>query len=255
MVHLWYDIYKYKDISIVLLPNNNNNNNNNTIDKIASKLELAKSKEYFKNSKDILSNRASLKRYLEKIRGIININETNDGLILYYSGHGNKDGIILPNGDIYTTQHIMKVFDGEKSSYLINKPKIMIYDCCRGKNIAQSIKDVNPIATNLVKPQKTRGDWYDEYYHKNSGFATIFANFTGDKVNDSEYGGCLTRAIEQVFEDPNQILTFPLRDLILGIRQLTKENAGKGNKKYHCSAQLVDFHEAMEYNVYFKRNN
>ena len=28
---------------------------------------------------------------------------------------------------------------------------------------------------------------------------------------------------------------------------------GKGNKQWHSSAQLVDFQEAMEYNVYFKK--
>ena len=118
----------------------------------------------------------------------------------------------------------MNIFDGDKCNHLISKPKIMIYDCCRGRNIAQTMQ--NPYSTNLAI-KKTRGAWNDEHYHKNSGFATIFANFTGDKVNDQECDGSLTRAIEQVFENPNQISTFSLRDLILGIRELTKRNARK----------------------------
>ena len=253
MAHLWCDIYKYKNMSIALLPNHNNSNTNS----MKTGLESAKYKQYFnfplKNAKsqDILSSFASLKRYLGKIASTINLNEDIDGLIFYYSGHGDKDGIILPNAnkERYIWSHLMKIFDGDKCNTLINKPKIMIYDCCRGGNIAQTIKS--------VKPQKARGDddWYDEYYHKNSGFATIFANFTGDKVNDQKCGGSLTRSIEQVFENPNQISTFSLRDLILGIRELTKRKAGKGNKPERSGAQLVDFHEAMEYNVYFKKND
>ena len=46
-----------------------------------------------------------------------------------------------------------------------------------------------------------------------------------------------------------------LRDLIFGIRRLTKLNAGKGNKQINWSAQTVDFHEKLENKVYFKPNS
>ena len=59
-------------------------------------------KEYFpKNQKSsqILSNKGTCEDYLIKIRSIIDVNGKSDGLILYYSGHGVKNGIILANGE------------------------------------------------------------------------------------------------------------------------------------------------------------
>ena len=35
--------------------------------------------------------------------------------------------------------------------------------------------------------------------------------------------------------------------------RLTREKSGKGNKIYQVSAQIVDFHETLEYKVYFKK--
>ena len=195
-----------------------------------------------------------------KIRSIIDLNEKNDGLIFYYSGHGQNRRIILSNGKSVLIENIIDIFDGEKCDQLRNKPKIMIYDSCRGNGIAETLIDKRyNDNTGMMnsKPPKTRGktEWYDERHHKNSGFATIFSNFAGDSINDSSIGGCMTRAIEQVFENPKDIDNYSLQDLIIPIRKVTKINAGRGNKQFKCSAQLVDFHEAMEYKVYFKKNN
>ena len=86
----------------------------------------------------------------------------------------------------------------------------------------------------------------------NSGIAIIFSNFEGFSVNDCQNGGCLTRAIEKIFEKPKLIENKSLRDLIVTIRELTKIYAGKGNKEYGLSGQMVDFHETLENKVYFR---
>ena len=63
-----------------------------------------------------------------------------------------------------------------------------------------------------------------------------------------------------VFKNPQKISTYSLRRLILPIRRKTKINSGPGykevadNKVYGSSSQLVDFHETLEYEVYFVRN-
>ena len=67
-------------------------------------------------------------------------------------------------------------------------------------------------------------------------------------------GGCLTRAIEKIFEKTKLIESKSLRDLIVTIRELTKIYAGKGNKEYGLSGQMVDFHETLENKVYFRRH-
>ena len=260
MVHVWKDIYGYNDISIVFKPNNDNNsNNNNKNNNILQKLD--KYKQHFnypykkKDSNTILSDKQSFQDYLVRIRGKIEDSESNDGLIFYYSGHGIKDKIILSNGKSFSIRQIIDIFDGKQCVQLRNTPKVMIYDCCRGNGVAQSYKD--EINANKVE-QKTRGNgasWYDDMNHVNSGLATIFSNFSGYSVNDSSLGGHLTRAIEDIFQDPKLIEKESLRDLVLGIRKLTKISAGRGDESLNWSAQLVDFHETLECKVYFERNN
>ena len=47
-----------------------------------------------------------------------------------------------------------------------------------------------------------------------------------------------------------------LQEIIRLIRKLTKKNAGNQikNNEFGKSTQLVDFHETLEYMVYFKKN-
>lgn len=116
MVQLWNDIYKYNSISTVYVPNSEtieDKTSKNTLEK------LAKYKQYrntpSKNtSSEIVANKESFDRYLVKIRSIIDLNEENDGLIFYFSGHGIKDKIILSDGKSYPIRSIIDHFDGEK---------------------------------------------------------------------------------------------------------------------------------------------
>ena len=206
-----------------------------------------------------MGDKQSFQDYLKRIRGKIEDKESNDGLIFYYSGHGIKDKIVLSNGSYFEIQNIVDTFDGKECVQLRNKPKIMIYDCCRGGNVSQTYSTVNNNDNNNTKVQKTRGNesdaWYNNMHHVNSGFATIFSNPVGYSVNDTALGGNLTRAISTVFKDPKSIEQESLRDLIIDIRKLTKINAGKGDENLNWSAQLPDFHETLEYKVYFTINS
>ena len=256
MIHLWCDIYGYKNISMVFISSNNNKK------AVIKKLDQYKAFLNFplKNisSMDILSDRQSFGDYLARIRSFIDYKDENDGIIFYYSGHGVKDKIILSNGKPFAIQEIINTFDGKHCVSLRNKPKIMIYDCCRGSGIGQTYSEKEQEKEKEKAKPKTRGNqnnnWYDNMHHVNSGLATIFSNFAGYSINDSEYGGCLTRAIEETFKDPKLIEKSSLHDLIFGIRQLTKIYSGRGNVEFGCSSQLVDFHETLEYNVHFQPN-
>ena len=63
------------------------------------------------------------------------------GIIFVYSGHGGKDSIILSDGESYEIPTILKLFNGEDENcpYLVDCPKIFIFDCCRGDNFSLSV--------------------------------------------------------------------------------------------------------------------
>ena len=223
--------------------------------------EMSKNyKQYFpknQTSENILKDAKSFQDYLkQKIRGIIDVNAENDGLIFYYSGHGEKDVIILGNDEkCAIKQNIMNIFSGEECIHLRGKPKIAIFDCCRGKDISQTYQVEEKDDEKENTHMKLRGNWYDSMSHSHADMAIIFSNFEGFVVNDSDYGGCLTRAIEKVFEKPELIQSLSLHDLIFDIRKQTKINAGTGNKDYKWSPQTVDFHETLDSKVYFGKNS
>ena len=254
MIHLWNDIYHYHNISLAFLPNINTNLNNNCND-IINKLD--KYKQYLNFpikktlSEKILCDKQSFSDYLTTIVSFINLNQENDGLIFYYSGHGAKDSIILSNGESFPIRSIIDKFDAQQCLQLRNKPKIMIYDCCRGDNISQTY----PVPRSVI--EKTRGvtnnNCYDAEHHVNSGLAIIFSNFSGYAINDPTNGGYLTCAIEKTFKDDKLIANSDLTKLVRQIRRKTKTSSGKGSKKYSLSAQIVEFNETLEYEVYFKR--
>ena len=130
------------------------------------------------------------------------MNKCNDGLIFYYSGHGVRNGIILGDGKVYKTRNIIEVFNGKHCVHLRNKPKIMIFDCCRGSDTSATyeyeyeIKADENDNVHQKGPNNPRNKWIDSKYHINSGFATIFSNYEDFSITDSAtHGGCLTRSI------------------------------------------------------------
>ena len=80
-----------------------------------------------------------------------------------------------------------------------DKPKVMIFDCCRSK-----IGATDHVSVTFDKSQHNhknkgannpRNAWINEKYHVNSGLATIFSNFEDYSVSDSSYGGCFNNKI------------------------------------------------------------
>ena len=250
MIHLWNDIYNYKNVSIAFKntvdekENNNNYNNNNN-------------KNNNKNNNNAMNNGETFEDFLVESRAKINVNKCNDGLIFYYSGHGVKNHIILANGKKYKISDIIEIFNGKNCVYLRNKAKIMIFDCCRGNDISQTyeIKSNDNNELNVLKgPNNPKNEWINRKYHINSGLATIFSNFEDFSISDSStHGGCLTRSIFKIFENPSKACKYSLRELMIGIRRQTKINSGYGNKDFGVPNELVDFRETLEYKVYFDK--
>lgn len=234
MSNLWSNIYHYQDIQVAFHSKNGKNKNDQG--------KCLDSKEQFSD-------------WLTEIRTKIEFYKRNDGLILYYSGHGVKDNIILSNGKKFLIENILKIFSGQNCVWLRDKPKIMIYDCCRGSAVAPTYIDTNEMKSNennaRLKGNSPNPAWMATNYHEYSGFGLIFANFINFSINDSDYGSCLSRAICTVFSNPNQIRNETLQNLIVDIRRETKKLSGKGNVEYGSSNQLVEFRETLEKRVYF----
>ena len=240
IINLWHDIYGYNNMT-VSLHNYTQQKNNNTISDSVSYAPLA------------MADSNSYNDFLVGIRLKIDSNKCYDGLIYYYSGHGVTNGIILENGEKFSIKRIFQTFNGTQCVLLRDKPKIMIFDSCRGRQVAGTY-DVQP--TVVTKgPNNPRNAWIDSKFHANAGLATIFSNFEDYSINDSDYGGCLTRAICKVFNNPQKIVNHSLRDLIVALRRQTKIYSGRGNVKEGASSELVDFHETLEYKLYFRSKN
>ena len=255
MYYLWKNIYNYNNYknSIKLVCNGNPKNIKN------SKLTGT---EFVANSNQIVNDESTFVKFLNKCRTIIDYEECFDSLIFIYSGHGIKDSIILANGDSVELEKIYNKFNGEICEQLRHRCKIFVFDCCRGEQFAFTYEKIVEMEEkesngNDLQTQRSRAHDTDNRYHASSGFATIFSNCINYKANESnKFGGCLIRAIYKTFEKPQLIVNYALRDLILVIRQETKQFAGIGIKKRHNTktAQCVDFHESLEFKVYFQRN-
>ena len=265
MITLWSGIYGYNDMS-VSLPNytqqtraqNNDSNENNENKENKENKENEQEKDYGDSvmyAPTAMANRESYNDFLVSIRATIDSSKCNDGLIYYYSGHGVKNGIILEDGKRFPIKQIFQIFNGEQCVLLRNKPKIMIFDSCRGSEISGTYNVYFEAKEQAVtKGPNTAHEWIDSKFHANSGLATIFSNFEDYSINDSDYGGCLTRAIFKLFSNPQSVAGHSLRDLIIAIRRQTKIYSGRGNVEWRSSSELVDFHETLEYKVYFEAN-
>ena len=246
MSHLWSKIFLYHNVEIISNAKdyaNSSNYNKNKMHNIN-----------INNGKEILKNRQSLVDCLREMRSTINHNKSNDGLILCYSGHGTKTSIVLPNGHPVRLTDIYSIFDGKECVHLRDKPKILVLDCCRGKDITDSHKAQINTVKHRGKVINKQHEWIHHLFHPSSGFATIYANCENYAVHDSQNGGNLMRSISKVFSKPELIENYSLRELIIAIRRQTKISAGKGNVECKATAQCVDFHESLEYKVYFAQN-
>ena len=164
MKNLWSYVYNYKNVHMAFAGSKNGNNENG----------------------DVLSNEASFNKFLIHIRNTqIEMNNKIDGLIFYYSGHGSENRIILKDGKSFRLKRIYQIFNGENCIRLISKPKLMVFDCCRGNDLSSAV-DLD-IANTKGAP------WVDEKFHVDSGIATIFGNTMNYRVvDDIKRVVCLT---------------------------------------------------------------
>ena len=269
MINLWYNTYNYKNISVAFnncekkeASHNENQgiHTNNKLDYNFTNIGNLK----IENSKISMSNIETYNDFLVNIRATINFKNCNDGLIFYYSGHGVKNAIILSNGVQYKIRDIIEIFNNKECIVLRNKPKIMIFDCCRGSQICEtydakmeSDDNINK-SNNVLKGLNNKyNEWINHKFHKNSNLAIIFGNFEDYSISDSDYGGHLTRSIVKVFENPKEIINhnYSLQKLIIAIRKQTKMHSGKGNINFGVPNQLVEVRETLEYEVYFKTHD
>ena len=241
MASLWKTVYNYKNVCIAFESSDEKGQEtqNNQI-----------------SNTNAMTNEQDFHDFLVDIRVQIDSKKCNDGLIFYYSGHGAKDAIILQDGDKYKIPNIIEVFNGKNCIFLRNKPKIMIFDCCRGLQFAQSYEfksnnNQDGKTATLKGPKNPKNSWINREYHANSGLAIIYGNPINYSIADSDYGGCLTRSICKLFEKPKDISKYSLRDLIIAIRRQTKIYSGHGI----APTQLVDFNDTLEYKVYFDSNS
>ena len=55
-----------------------------------------------------------------------------DSVIFVYSGHGKDSNIIFSDGKPFSIFSIHSAFDNDTIEELEGKPKIFLFDCCRG---------------------------------------------------------------------------------------------------------------------------
>ena len=291
-LELWYKIYGYNNISVIFSPRDHTNNESEKRKKELCDIFNYPREFFDKNFKgvEILNNSNNFQEKLQRIVDKIENNKDCDSLIIDYSGHGMNRCLILGNGKEYPISNIEDMFYGENCQQLIDKPKIMIFDCCCGVKYAQMIE--SRIGINGMRNGNTRGQdrnsYYgsnvnynysrvetnlnfnesrldislDRLYHPYSGFAFLFSNHSKYTINDDSNGGHLTRAIFKVLANLqrkdmgncNVNCNNSLRNMVVDIRKQAIKNAGKGDEKTQKSAQLVIFQEALQYFVYFQAN-
>ena len=71
--------------------------------------------------------------FISKLKELINKKEceSHDCFVLYINSHGLKDGFVTSNNNIIGFNEMMKFFSNENCKKFINKPKIIVFDCCR----------------------------------------------------------------------------------------------------------------------------
>ena len=67
--------------------------------------------------------------------------KNHDAFVLYIHTHGIGETIISSNGMRIRTNDIIKLFANENCPNLVNKPKILFFDCCRQDDLNDEFYD------------------------------------------------------------------------------------------------------------------
>ena len=68
-----------------------------------------------------------------------------------FSGHGDDNVIKCTDGKLYNVTEIHSQFDNSRLDTLHGKPKIFIYDCCRGGDFDKTTKNKNSKIKKIKK--------------------------------------------------------------------------------------------------------
>eukprot|EP01084_Bolivina_argentea_P060664 110824_1 len=83
---------------------------------------------------------------LAECRNILSMKQDQnkyDALFVIFSGHGTANSIRCSDGKLIGRSRIVRWFNGENVPFMSNKPKIMMFDACRGNTIAIPIASVH----------------------------------------------------------------------------------------------------------------
>ena len=58
--------------------------------------------------------------------------DLHDRFVLYIHSHGKQNGFFMANNQIIQFHEVIQLFSNAKCEKFINKPKILLFDCCRG---------------------------------------------------------------------------------------------------------------------------
>ena len=249
MIDLWHKKYNYTDVSVVYFSDMIDYNKNHIINKL----------NHVDNNK-IVSNVQEFENYLTKIRNYIDNGKSDqyiDSLIFYYTGHGVKNAIKLSNGESYKIDKIISIFSGQSCKHLLDKPIIMIFDCCRGSHVEPGIKYSGNYNVPVDKNENTADSEPIlkgiKQYHPTSGFELIFSNWEGQPVVDTVNGGYLTTAIGKVFCDPKKIQNKSFSNLIKNVSAYL-DQISIGNKEYNIPKQVLVQQSSTKEHIFLRKN-
>ena len=89
---------------------------------------------------------------LAKLKELKNaIKWSHPSIVLVFMSHGNEKGIYGNDWEVVCVEEIKEMFNGKNCPQLVGKPKIMIFQACRGGNYFVwffSFNDLNRQNTN-----------------------------------------------------------------------------------------------------------
>ena len=187
-INIIYTFYHILGYSILYKNKNNqieyikkkNCNNINTNSKNDSRLSLHESKA---NSKVHWTDE-ELEEFFEKTKTYIESNK-HDSCIFVLSAHGEQGGVILSsNGEEVSLEALFYQYMGQSCKYLIDKPKIVFIDACRGKMRA---KPIVPDQRDMFM-HENNNDIHSVEESKNTLDDHDGMNTSGIQMNDDKYG-------------------------------------------------------------------
>eukprot|EP00479_Gromia_sphaerica_P007383 TRINITY_DN2434_c0_g1_i1.p1 TRINITY_DN2434_c0_g1~~TRINITY_DN2434_c0_g1_i1.p1 ORF type:complete len:189 (-),score=38.23 TRINITY_DN2434_c0_g1_i1:93-659(-) len=162
---------------------------------------------------------------LKKVRDMSRMDHSSyDSFILYFSGHGDPNIIYGAGGgdDTLKIKEIVRHFEEEDCKTLIEKPKIFLWDCCRGQGSKQLSKGPKETEKTFKMPPNR-----DVFY----GYSTApeFQAYIGGNATDG-----LSIWTYYLQKHLRESKSFHLGDLFTIIHHCVKEHIAE-----HCNLEMT----------------